>query len=656
MSGRRLLVVALLGLAALLAPAAPASAAEPRPVVLVGAPGLSWSDIDPVATPTLWRLAEEGAVASLTVRSVRSRSCTVDGWLTLSAGRRAADLPGPCAEPGALDDDAVGDDKVVPRWQDYLAAARADSYDARPGTLAARLRAAGTCVEAVGPGAAIGAAEPEGRVVAPPTVPGRYSCPVVLVDGGTLAEDPELRPRSLQELEVTVAVAETTAPDALLLVAGVADGDSAVAPRALIASGPGVVPGLLTSPSTRQPGLVQLQDLTATLLERGGGDTADLTGRPVTVEADDAPTADRVADRVGLEVRAVTLRSVSPQVTGWLAAAFALWCVATAVLRRRRGAGAGLPPWLVGAGTAVASVPAATFVANLVPWWDAGAPALAFCATLAVVVALMTAAALAARARVPLGALGVVAAVTLTVLAGDVLAGSRLQLASVFGQNPTVGGRFYGLGNTSFALYGVAVLVVVTGVATTTRVRRPVAPALAGLVLGLALALEAHPSYGADFGGPPGLLLGGLVVLAAASGVRLTPVRVLVAVLGAGVLTAGVAVLDWLRPPSARTHLGEFVQTVVEGGATQVIGRKLAQNIENLGVAPLLVMTAAAAFLAVVLWRTGWRPSRAGGTVLRGAAVMGVVAFAVNDSGLVIPAFVALVLLPLLVAAPSAPD
>jgi hypothetical protein len=40
-----------------------------------------------------------------------------------------------------------------------------------------------------------------------------------------------------------------------------------------------------------------------------------------------------------------------------------------------------------------------------------------------------------------------------------------------------------------------------------------------------------------------------------------------------------------------------------------------------------------------------------GAVVLRGAAVMAVVAFLVNDSGLVIPAFVALVLAPLLVAA-----
>ncbi len=50
-------------------------------------------------------------------------------------------------------------------------------------------------------------------------------------------------------------------------------------------------------------------------------------------------------------------------------------------------------------------------------------------------------------------------------------------------------------------------------------------------------------------------------------------------------------------------------------------------------------------------WRLGWRPVHDGAVVLRGAVVMAVVAFLANDSGLVIPAFVALVLAPLLVAA-----
>ena len=177
------------------------------------------------------------------------------------------------------------------------------------------------------------------------------------------------------------------------------------------------------------------------------------------------------------------------------------------------------------------------------------------------------------------------------------------------------------------------------------------AAGLALLVLVAALALEALPSLGADFGGPPGLLLGGLLVIATAAGVRLTWGRVVGAVVGAVALLALVALLDWLRPPASRTHLGEFVESVATGEAGAVVGRKLAQNLTNLGSPPLLAIALATVVLVVAAWRLGWRPVRDGASVLRGAAVMALVAFLANDSGLVIPAFVALVLAPLLVTA-----
>ncbi|GAB3843450.1 hypothetical protein GCM10029963_18310 [Micromonospora andamanensis] len=59
-------------------------------VVLVGVAGLRWDDVDAERTPTLWRLAGEGSIGSLSVRSARRPTCPVDGWLTLGAGSFAA--------------------------------------------------------------------------------------------------------------------------------------------------------------------------------------------------------------------------------------------------------------------------------------------------------------------------------------------------------------------------------------------------------------------------------------------------------------------------------------------------------------------------------------------------------------------------------------
>ncbi|HWS58012.1 MAG TPA: hypothetical protein VN257_05690, partial [Actinotalea sp.] len=645
-------------------PAAASAASSDPPLVIVGAPGLAWSDLDRDDLPALGAMAETGAVGSLTVRGVRSRSCAVDGWLTLSAGRRAGDLPGPCRDPLPVVDGEV------PRWAEYLAAAAADSYDAEPGLLGEAVTASGQCVESVGAGAAIAGADRSGSVGERNTdaVPPAFACPVVVVDGGVLPPDVSAegdaevvpgptRADAVAALDALVARVRAAAPGADVVVAGVGDGNSPVRPRAVLASGPSFGEGLLTSGSTRQPGVVQLQDLTATALERGGAAGESVSGRAVTVVPGSESATERLAERVGFETRAATLRSVSPQVTVWLAVALTLWAALVAASWWRRGASTPLPRALTVAGVAVATVPIATFAANLVPWWRTPAPTTVFLVVLGALVAMVTGAAVWAGRRHPVGGLRLVALVTVLVLAGDVLLGSRLQLGSVFGQNPVVGGRFYGFGNTSFALYGLAVLVLVAWVAGARWRSRRVMAGLALAVLVGFLAIEALPTLGADFGGPPALLLGGLVVVATAAGVRLTVGRVVLAVLGAGLLAGVVAWLDWMRPPASRTHLGEFVETVVSGEAGAVVGRKLAQNLDNLGSPPLLAISLATVVLAVVAWRSGWRPVAAGVPVLRGAVVLAAVGFAVNDSGLVIPAFVAVVLAPLLVAAgPSSAD
>ena len=649
------MLVALLALGG--APSASAGVAgSPRadavtpPLVIVGAPGLTWSDLEREDLPAMEVVASEGAVGSLTVRAVRTRSCAIDGWLTLSSGRRAADAPGPCREPLPVVDGSV------PRWGEYLAAAAVDPYDARPGTLGEAVTASGACIETVGPGAAIAGADRAGTVTRhhASDVPASFSCPVVVVDAGALPQDAGARRAAVARLDGVVAKVLVAGRGSDVVVAGVGDGDSPVRPRLVAATGPSFRGGSLSSGSTRQAGVVQLQDLTATALARVGVDADAVTGRAMAASGADGPAADRVADRVAFETRAATLRAVSPQVTAWLATAYAAWALVVCVVWWRRGRQVAPPSALTVAGVAVATVPISTFVANLVPWWRMPWPGVAFAGVLALVVAAITACAVRLGRRRDLGALRLVAVVTVLVLAGDVLTGSGLQLGSVFGQNPVVGGRFYGFGNTSFALYGLAVLVVVAWVAASGP-SKAVSGALALVILVAALGIEALPTFGADFGGPPGLLLGGLLVIALAVGVRVTWRRVAVAVVVAGVLAALVAWLDWLRPPDSRTHLGEFVESVVTGDAGVIVGRKLAQNLANLGSLPLLAVTVATVGLVVVASRVGWLPVAAGTVVLSGAAVMAVVGFTVNDSGLVIPAFVAVVLAPLLVAAGSDP-
>jgi hypothetical protein len=76
---------------------APQAAAAEEPVdrvLVIGVPGLVWSDVDPETTPTLWAMAEQGSVGALSVRAARGTTCLLDGWATLGAGNRAR-FPGP---------------------------------------------------------------------------------------------------------------------------------------------------------------------------------------------------------------------------------------------------------------------------------------------------------------------------------------------------------------------------------------------------------------------------------------------------------------------------------------------------------------------------------------------------------------------------------
>ena len=90
----------------------------------------------------------------------------------------------------------------------------------------------------------------------------------------------------------------------------------------------------------------------------------------------------------------------------------------------------------------------------------------------------------------------------------DLITGSHLQISSIFGLQPLLGGRFYGMGNVAFALYGSAVLLLCAALAH--ALLRRGAPRLAVVVVlvvaGLALAVDVLPAWGADFGGPIALV------------------------------------------------------------------------------------------------------------------------------------------------------
>lgn len=666
-------------------------------VVLLGTAGVRWSDVT-AATPALAGLAEEFALGDAAVRSVRQVTCPADGWLAVSAGTRAADLEQPDSSCRTLaGPDADG---TVPGWTDYLTAASADGYDAIPGLLGDRLAEAGLGVRSIGPGAAIATATSSGTVVgtwsALPADAADLRTEVadalasgsrlVVVDLGSVRTDGA----SLDEVDERLAAAlagvdDASTSDATVVVTSLADRDDTPALQLAAVRGPGVEATLATSNSTKQDGLVVGTDVVATVVHALGLPDDGMVGAPL-VSTRSAP-ADRVAALVDTALHASVARPLVPlfylglvllNIALYAGVAFGLARTPgrRAIGERRRTAtlrGVRLVALAVGA------VPVGLLTANLVPWWRAGVPALALAAaTLAVVAALVALALLGPWRRAVLGPAGIVAAVTSLVIVVDVATGGRLQISAIIGSPTLAAGRFYGFNNTAFALATAATLFAVTALVdpwVRAGRRGPAAAVVAVTGLGLTV-LDGAPDLGADFGGPPAVIPAFTVLALLAGGARVTWRRAGWVLAGAVAVTAAFAGLDWLRPADQRTHLGQLVQTVIDGGLWDVIARKASANLHIIdNNRPLTLLTlAGVAFVVAALVRPvrrlvlspdggryGWLSrGTALGAITTAAPMLApclvatatalLIGFAMNDSGIAIPALGVSITVPLLIA------
>ncbi len=752
------------------APDAGTAASADAPLVILGMSGVRWEDLSSLSTPHLWELAQQGASANMVVRSVRSSTCPADGWLALSAGRRAADVP--MADYGTCRDlHEVGESGVVPGWPDYLDAAADASYDATPGLLGDLVDEHGVASLAVGPGAAIALATsggvvagdqvraptsgerlgrevakalpghalavvdvgsvrdrnrplvgvpPPGATPAPEVIPapGPAETPVTPPTEAWLLTSPE-RNEQVAAIDARVGhvldAVRSTAPGATVVVASLANSGTEPYMQLLTADGPALAGlpatgALFDTRSTRQPGMVQSTDLTPTVLAALGVEgPAGLAGAPLTVLPDGRSGPARVAHLEDVNNHAVAIRPlVGPFYSALVLIDLLLFGVVTLGLNRRvldataaklearagRGARgsaaaaalaralrsrrpAAVLRVLRAAAVVIGAIPVASYLANLLPWWRADSPgSVLYTATAVFAGAIAAVALLGPWRRHLLAPVLIVAGLTAALLTVDVITGARLQLSSLMGVQPQVGGRFYGFNNSSFSLFAASTILVAMCLAEplVRRGRRVWAAVGIGAIGLVAVALDGSPSIGADFGGPPALIPGFLVLALLALGVRLTWRRIALVLGASAVLALSFSVIDWLRPPAERSHLGRFVETVLDGGLLSVIGRKLQQNLTNLFGSTLTLLAIGGVVVVVVLLTRPLRSvarasSESSYGWLVGADTLGridrdavmlrptlvalgttfAIAFAVNDSGIVLPAIGIALAVPLLV-------
>jgi hypothetical protein len=505
------------------------------------------------------------------------------------------------------------------------------------------------------------------------------SCSSLIVDHGDLAradhwadltfnEGSEGRERALlaaDELLGHVRDRLDLERDLLVVVSPTSPASAPVARLGVaVAAGPQFDPGsTLESASTRRRGIVTLPDVAPTVLAHlGETRPASMNGRPWLAVT--SPESDRVAAAIDLDEESVFVDGLKGAVSTWFVVGqvvvylLALGLLAWRESRARRrgdpsGPGvSGLARWLERAALALVAFPISTFFMGVVKAHEIGT--VAFVLALLAIDAVLVIGAMLVADR-PLDRLLVLCAFTLAVVVADLVTGGRLQLNTVFGYSPIVAGRFAGAGNIAFAVLGAS--TVLTGALIVHRWRSPQALWVTMALFAAVIVIDGAPQFGSDVGGVlalvPALAITGVLLSGRRPSLKLLALGAAGALLAVTVFTA----IDLARPPEARTHLARLVEDVRARGfevLTGTIERKLKSNLRvfrstiwTFFVPPALA--AMAWFLARPRGRWGrmaevFPKLRAG---LVGGLIVAVLGFAVNDSGIVIPAVVLSFLVPM---------
>lgn len=295
-----------------------------------------------------------------------------------------------------------------------------------------------------------------------------------------------------------------------------------------------------------------------------------------------------------------------------------------------------------------AMLPAA-LILNWIPWWNlpgtdstVGAIAVALALT-----AVIAAALVGILWRSP-HAVSILAGISFFILALDIILGSAHQRNGFMGSLVLSSRRYYGISNRTYIILIVGALLALLPVLQRFWGQRRAAWVTAGLGVAV-LLIDALPGWGADFGGPPGIILAFGIVALMAAGVQPRWWHAGVWV----VLTLGVmGAIGWFSRGSD-SHIGNFWSNLGSSESQELIAGKvrdvLRSFVNNLGVVILIALVVVALVVATVMvkrrqvswpwWVSTWDQLTdlpALRVVALGILLGMAVAVPINDSGVMI--------------------
>ncbi|MEA2452701.1 MAG: hypothetical protein QOG04_1411 [Actinomycetota bacterium] len=669
-------------------------------VVIFTLPGVTWEEVDRVQPPALMALAEQGATASVSVRTNSSRTTYASGFATIGAGTRVSGGTSTGGHLGPDSDGFIAHARVA-GIDELRELAAEDGYDAVPGALADALDgipaiAIGNAETAVPASLALGyerwtllaAMDPAGQVDLADTGPGLLTagpqvhtdpvafeaatrkallepCAVTVMDQGDLIrtellagpDGPAFADREEALLAADVALgsvaARLDAKDLLMVVSPTSPLFGDVHFGVAVVNGPGFAAGtLLSSASTRREGIVTLPDVAPTVLEHEGlARHPAMLGRAFfTVPAG----GDRMIRAIEDDREAVFVDGVRSLVTTvFVVAQVAIYLAIAWILRRRQRGGVAFGGrWLETGALAVVGFPMCTYIAGFVSQHALGKAGFYALLVGLDIAALVMVSLLVSR---PLDRLLALTGATCVLLILDVVTGASLQVNTVFSYSPLVAGRFAGFGNTAFSVLGAA--AIVTGSLWVQRAGGSRAALLATAALFVVvITVDGAPTWGSDVGGVLAFVPAFGITWLLLAGRRPTWKALGLSALAAVAVLGVFLAFDLTRPPDARTHLARLFEDVRDrgfGAFSDTIGRKVSTNLRVFtSTIWTYFVPPALAFIAWLLLRpkNRWErlareyPTLRAGLI--GGLILCVLGFAVNDSGIVVPAMALSYLVP----------
>jgi hypothetical protein len=345
----------------------------------------------------------------------------------------------------------------------------------------------------------------------------------------------------------------------------------------IIVAGPNQPAGVLTSGSTRQPGLVTSPDIAPTVLSSLGVEVpVAMNGAPITITAGQRRTVDQLA-AANLHY-ILTNRLTAPTVTTFVVAEIIALLAAAALLLSQRTDLSALRTVIQKALLVSLSVPLAFFAVPAIPGAMRSVPIfIAACAGVVLLTVLLA----HLRSDNKLAAPLIIVAMTSVFLIVNTVLAGETGMSSVLGYSPIVAGRFYGMGNQAMSvLVASLLLLVVLVLESRGQVGKWAKAAVLGVFL-LGTAIIGWPTFGANTGGTIAAGVSFAVAYVHIFHRRLAWRQVALITAGSVALLAIFILADAFLLP-VKTHMGRTVNLVMAGGwesLTEIIGRKASANV-----------------------------------------------------------------------------